>query len=142
MQEMNIETALFKLFKKYITEQSNFSPYIFNNTPKNLSVFPTIVLEEQNNTTDIKYTTLDRQENVNNLTYRIEFYVKDIIIDGETHTSKEISNELKYLIFDFFEAYGFIRTQCTKADYTNYEVDRYIILEEGKLNNWNRKLNN
>lgn len=138
---MNIETPIFKKLKAYLTNKSNFSPYVFNDIPKNLAVFPTITFEESVNTQNLGATTLDRTETVNNITYTIEIYTKDMVINGQEYSKKEITNELKYLIFDFFQAWGFIRTQSTKAEYLNYEVDRYIIEESGSLNNWNRKIN-
>ena len=64
------------------------------------------------------------------------------MVVGETTVSKkEIVNELKFLTFKFFQAWGFIRTQSSDADYLNYEVDRHIIIETCSLNNWNKKIN-
>lgn len=138
---MNIETPIFKYFKKYMQDKSQFSPNIFNATPKNLAVFPTITFRETNNTNNLRGTTLDRTETVNNITDTIEIYTKDMVIDGVNYSKKEITNELKYLIFDFFQAWGFTRTQCTQADYLNLEVDRFVIVETCSLNSWNRKMN-
>lgn len=137
---MNVETPIFKTYKQFLKDKSKFNPNVFNKTPKSLSVFPTIILKESNNVEDTNYTTLDKSEFVNSITETIEIYTKDMIVDGVTYPSKEIMNELKYLTFDFFHAWGFKRTQCTEADYLNYEVDRYIIIETGSLNNWNRKI--
>ena len=137
---MNIETTIFKKYKQYLKDNSKFAPNVFNKAPKNLSVFPTIVLKEINNTEDSNYTSLDRKEFVNEITSTIDIYTKDMIIDGVKYPSKEIMNELKYLTFDFFQAWGFTRTQCSEADYLNLEVDRLVIIETCKLNNWNRKI--
>lgn len=138
---MNIETPIFKKLKQYLQDNSQFSPNVFNDIPKNLAVFPTITFQENNNTQNLQGTTLDRTETVDNIIDTIEIYTKDMVINGQKYTKKEITNELKYLIFDFFQAYGFVRTQATKAEYLNLEVDRYIIIETCKLNNWNRKIN-
>lgn len=138
---MNIEIPIFKYLKEYLVSNSRFSPNVFNSTPKNLAVFPTIIFKENNNTQNLNATTLDRTETVNNITDTIEIYAKDMIIENNTISKKEIINELKYLIFDFFQSWGFTRTQCSEADYLNYEVDRYIIIETCSLNNWNRKIN-
>ena len=137
---MNIETTIFKKYKQYLKDNSKFAPNMFNKTPKNLSVFPTIVLKETNNIEDSNYTSLDRKEFVNEITSTIDIYTKDMIIDGVKYPSKEIMNELKYLTFDFFQAWGFTRTQCSEADYLNLEIDRLVIIETCKLNNWNRKI--
>lgn len=138
---MNIETPIFKKLKKYLQDKSKFSPNIFNATPKNLAVFPTITFKETNNTQNIGATTLDRTETVNDITYTIEIYAKDDVFNGVQYTKKEIINELKYLIFDYFQALGFTRTQASDAEYLNYEIDRYVIIETCSLNNWNRKIN-
>ena len=138
---MNIETPIFKYLKKYLQDKSQFSPNVFNSTPKNLAVFPTITFKETNNTNNLSGTTLDRTETINNITDTIEIYTKDMVINGVSYSKKEITNELKYLIFDFFQTWGFTRTQCTQADYLNYEVDRYIIVETCSLNSWNKKIN-
>ena len=137
---MNIETTIFKKYKQYLKDNSKFAPNVFNKAPKNLSVFPTIVLKEINNTEDSNYTSLDRKEFVNEITSTIDIYTKDMIIDDVKYPSKEIMNELKYLTFDFFQAWGFTRTQCSEADYLNLEVDRLVIIETCKLNSWNRKI--
>lgn len=137
---MNIETTIFKKYKQYLKDNSKFAPNVFNKAPKNLSVFPTIVLKETNNIEDSNYTSLDRKEFVNEITSTIDIYTKDLIIDGVKYPSKEIMNELKYLTFEFFQAWGFTRTQCSEADYLNLEVDRLVIIENCKLNNWNRKI--
>ena len=137
---MNIETTIFKKYKQYLKDNSKFAPNVFNKAPKNLSVFPTIVLKEINNTEDSNYTSLDRKEFVNEITSTIDIYTKDMIIDGVKYPSKEIMNELKYLTFEFFQAWGFTRTQCSEADYLNLEVDRLVIIETCKLNSWNRKI--
>ena len=138
---MNIETSIFKKLKLYLQENSKFSPYVFNDVPKNLAVFPTIVFQESNNANYTQGTTLDRTETVDNITDTIEIYSKDMVINGVQYSKKEITNELKHLIFDFFRAWGFQRTQASKAEYLNYEVDRYVIIEVCNLNSWNRKIN-
>lgn len=138
--DMNIESMMFKFYKQYLKDKSKFNPNVFNSTPKSLTVFPTIVLKETNNKENTNYTTLDRNEFVNEITNTIDIYTKDLVIDGVKYPSKEIMNELKYLTFNFFQAWGFTRTQCSEADYLNYEVDRLVIVETCKLNSWNKKI--
>lgn len=138
---MDIETSIFANFKSYIKAKSKYNPNVFNKTPQNLSVFPTVILRETNNRNNSNYTTLDRQETVEDITDTIEIYTQDMIIGGTKIPSKVIQTELKFLIFDFFQAYGFDRTQCTQADYMNFNVDRMIIIETCKLASWNRKIN-
>jgi len=138
---MNIETPIFKNFKAYLQAKSQFSPYVFNSTPKNLAVFPTVIFKENSNTQNISATTLDRTETVNDITDTIEIYAKDMVVNETTIAKKVIINELKYLTYTFFQELGFIRTQSSDADYLNYEIDRHIIMVTCSLNNWNRKIN-
>lgn len=138
---MNIESPIFKNFKRYLTDKSIFSPNIFNDTPKKLATFPTVIFKESNNIQNDIGTTLDRIETVNSITDTIEIYAKDMVVNNNTYSKKQIVNELKYLIYDFFQAYGFERTQSTDADYLDFEVKRHIIIETCNLNNWNRKIN-
>ena len=138
---MNIETPVFKKLKLYLQTNSKFSPYVFNDVPKNLATFPTIVFQETNNRDNSQGVTLDRTETVDNITDTIEIYSKDMVINGVQYSKKEITNELKRLIFKFFQVYGFTRTEATQAEYLNYEVDRYIIIESCSLNSWNKKIN-
>lgn len=138
---MDIESPIFLKLKKYLTDKSKYSPNVFSKTPQSLSKFPTIVVKETNNIEDSNYTTLDRNEFVNRITDTIDIYTKDMVVDGKKISSKIIMNELKYLIFAFYQAWGFTRTQATEADYLNYEIDRFIIIESCSLNSWNRKIN-
>lgn len=138
---MNIEKTIFKYFKQYLIDNSQFSPNVFNSTPKNLAVFPTVIFKETSNVQNVGSTTLDRTETVDNITDTIEIYAKDMVVGETTVSKKEIVNELKFLTFKFFQAWGFIRTQSSDADYLNYEVDRHIIIETCSLNNWNKKIN-
>lgn len=137
---MNIETPIFKKFKQYLKDKSKFAPNVFNKTPQNLVVLPTVILKETNNIDDLRYKTLNREEVVYDITDTIEIYTQEMILDGIKYSSKEIMNELKYLVFNFFESYGFQRTQATPADYMNYNVDRFIIIETCSLTSWNRKI--
>lgn len=138
---LEIETPIFKKFKEFLVAKSIYSPNVFSKTPQSLSTFPTVILKETNNRDYSQGVTLDRTEFVNEITDTIEIYTKDMIIDGVKVSSKKIMQELKELTYLFFRTWGFTRTQSTEADYLNYEVDRYIIIETCTLNSWNRKIN-
>lgn len=138
---MDIESPIFTKFKQFILDKSKYSPNIFNKTPQSLSKFPTIIAKETDNVEASNYTSLGREEFANEITHTIEIYTKDMIIDGKKIPSKVIMSELKYLVFNFYQAWGFTREQATEADYINYEIDRFIIIESCTLNSWNRKIN-
>lgn len=140
MKNMDIEAELFLNFKEYMLKNSKYSPYISSKAPQSLTKFPTIVMKEYSNIDNNDYKSTNRQEFVNVLSYRIEIYTKDQIANGTVTSSKVILNELKYLVMDFFNMYGFERTQCEYAEYLDVTVDRLIILERATINNWNKKI--
>jgi hypothetical protein len=143
--DMEIETELFLTYKEYMLKNSKYlatlnSNCIYSKSPKSLTVFPTIVMKEYSNIDSSQYKSTDRQEFVNNLSYRIEIYTKDMIVGDEKVASKAIMNELKYLTFKFFNEVGCERTLCEPAEYLDVTVDRLIIIEKCMINSWNKQL--
>lgn len=138
----DIEQVLFVKFKEYMAQNSKFitTDKIFSKAPKSLTDFPTIVFKESTNTDDTRYKTLDRTQFVNQITDTIEIYTKDMVIDGTRYASKTVMSELKYLVFDFFENIGATRITCEPAEYSDYQVDRLIIIERYRQNNWNKMI--
>lgn len=136
----DIEQILFNKFKKFMTDNSKFSPNIYTKAPKNAPDFPVIVFRESSNTEDTRYKTLDRSQTVNQITDTIEIYTKDMDIDNVRYASKTIMSELKYLVFDFFQSIGATRVACEPVEYSDYQVDRLVIIERYKQNNWNKMI--
>lgn len=140
----DIENYMYWSLRKYLSEKSKFitnpSKQIFPKTPMQLADFPTIIIKETNNADEVRYRTLDRTQQVNQITDTIEIYTQDITLNGVRYASKTVMNELKYLVFDFFEYYGATRISCSPAEYSNRQVDRLVIVERYLQNNWNRKI--
>ena len=137
---MDIEVQLLNEYKTFIKNKVNYECKIFSKTPVSLSKFPTIILKETGNA-DISYSrSNDTLEYMNQLVYTIEIYTKDTVVEDEIIKSKQIMSELKEFTFEFFRGIGFNRMSCTVGEYTNYTVDRLIIVEQGKLNNWNKNI--
>ena len=136
---MNIENILFQDLKRYLTENSIFSPNVVPSSNKTLSKFPTVLFNEQNNISDT--STTDNSQKTYNITDVVEIYTQNQVVDTTTYASKYVMNELKYLIFDFFEYYGAQRISCEPTEYYNKEVDRLVIIYSYNINNWNRKIN-
>lgn len=137
----DMETLLYRRFKDYLNETSKYPLLIFNKAPKQFAdKFPIVIFEEINNRDQIQYRTLnDRgRQWVSRLTYKVEIYTTDLTVDGEKIASKVIMAYLKRIIFEFFEYYGFDRTDCSKGETSNYQIDRVIILEQINECNWNR----
>ena len=142
--KFDIESFVFLKLKKYLSEKSKFivnaDEQVFPKSPKQLAKFPCVVFKETGNVDKIQYRSLDRREQVNQITDTIEIYTQDMTIDGVRYASKYILSELKYLVFDFFEILGATRIDSTPAEYSERQVDRYVIVERYLQNNWNRKI--
>ena len=139
---MDIETQLLREYKDYMIEHTTFKDLvkILPSTPQSFSIFPTIVFSEVNNVDNIFGKTLDRIETVDNLSYQVDIYTKDIIIENTTYSARTVINELKDLTFKFFNDIGFIRINALRGEYIDVTVQRYTALFNGKLNNWNMKI--
>lgn len=137
---MNIENALFLKYKEYITKNSKFKPNVYNDTPQTISIFPIVLFLENDNTDNILGKTTNKQEYVDSLQYKVEIYTKNMTLNKIKYPKKEITNELKYLTFKFFREMNFTRTSCNKGEYLETNVDRYIIIAECNINNWNRQI--
>ena len=136
----DVENYIYLKLKAYLEENSKFSPKVCNKTPKSLAQFPTVIFKEINNIDNLPYRSLDRTQRVYQITDTIEIYTKDMPIGNTKYASKVIMSELKYLVFDFFEMYGFDRTSCDLVDYYDYQVDRMVITVMCDINNWNKKI--
>jgi len=136
--EFDIENYMYANLRNYLIEHSKFSPNVYPKPPKQLVKFPTVLFRETDNNDDVRYRTLNRVQQAYQITNTIEIYTQDMTINGVRYASKTIMNELKYLVFDFFEYYGATRLSCTPAEYSDYQVDRLVIGERYIQNNWNR----
>lgn len=143
MELIDIETELLREYKEFMFEHSRFlnnDRSILPSTPQSFSVFPTIVFSETSNVDYLLGKSTDRTETVDNLLYQVDIYTKDIKKDGKTYAGRTVINELKNLTFKFFNDIGFIRENATRGEYIDATVSRYIIVESGKINNWNGKI--
>lgn len=135
---MNIEKKLFDEYKPYIQNNSKFSTKVSNDTPQELKSFPTILFLENNNKDGV--TSTDRVEFINKLQYKIEIYTKNLTKDGKVYARKTITDELKYLTFNFLRNYNLKIVDTRKGEYLDLNVDRTIILAECSVNNWNGQI--
>ena len=146
---MDIESEIVKEYKEYMINNSIFGTIldeqktILPDTPQSFSKFPTIVIKEVNNTNYVQGKTLDRTEYVDNLLYQVDIYTKDVKVKGDTikqYAARTVINELKDETFRFFNQIGFNRVTATRGEYIDPNVNRYIIVFDAKLNNWNMKI--
>lgn len=147
---MDIESEIVREYKQYMYSNSIFGEIlegkktILPDTPQSFSKFPTIVIKEANNTIYGMGKTLDRTEYVDNLLYQVEIYTKDVTIknnnETKTYAARTIINELKDKTFKFFNQIGFNRVTATRGEYVDININRYIMVFDAKLNNWNMKI--
>lgn len=144
---MDIETQIVKDYKEFIINNSIFGELLENNksilpsSPQSFSKFPTIVIKEANNTSNINATTLDRIEFANNLLYQVDIYAKDVKIGNTKYSARTVMNELKQLTFEFFRKLGFNRETGTRREMLDVSIQGYIAVFSGRINSWNMKLN-
>lgn len=140
--DMDIETQLLREYKEYMANKSIFGELvkILPSTPQSFSIFPTIVFSEVNNTDYTLGKTLERTESVDNLSYQVDIYTRDVKLGNQTYSARTVINELKDLTFKFFNDIGFIRINALRGEYIDVTIQRYTMLFNGKLNNWNKKI--
>lgn len=137
---MDVENRLFLKYKEYIMRNSLYmnNGNVYNDTPQQLSEFPTILFLEDNSSNGNKST--EYSEYIDNLQYRIEIYSKNITLNGKLVPRKIITNEIKHLTFEFLNNYGLDRESCTKGEYLDLNVDRTIIIATCSINSWDGKI--
>lgn len=139
---MDIETDILLSFKKYINQKSIFRDIlkVFPSSPQSFSSFPTIVVREVNNFDYEGAKTLNKMEYMDYLTYQVDIYTQDVVVNGMEYPARLVISELKKLVNDFFSNLNFTRTSSTKGDYIDITVSRHIMLFSAKLNSWNMNL--
>ena len=147
---MDIESEIVKEYKEYMIDNSIFGTIleekktILPDTPQSFSKFPTIIIKEVNNTIFSRGKTTDRTEYIDNVVYQVDIYTKDVTIEVDntfkTYSARTVINELKDLTFKFFNQIGFNRINATRGEYIDINVNRYIMVFDAKINNWNTKI--
>lgn len=140
---MDIETDIFLLYKKYMTENSTFKDVlnVFKRTPQSLSTFPTIVCREVLNSDFSAAKTTEKSEYMDDLTHQVDIYTKDVNLGGTKYSAAVVEKELKDMTANFFRQIGFERTSGSPADYIDITVNRYVQTYNGQLSSWNYKIN-
>ena len=148
-----IENDLFLEYKEYMLSKSKFSDVmlIVPHTPQSLVKFPTIIMEEINNSDNRVGKTTDRIESVSRLSYRVSIYTKDVTLsEPQTEPSTEVihtkyqenqvMDELKKLTYHFFNQVGFNRNSSRRTDNIDKSILRQEMIFTGNLASWNNSL--
>lgn len=141
---MNIENDILRLFNTYIKSKSTFGKIIkvVPTTPQSFfkESIPVIVIRENDNNDDLNTLTLDRLEYGNNLIYQVDIYTKNVIFEGKEYSARDIINELRFLIHDFFREIGFTRESDIPSEYIDITVKRRTLLFSASVNSWNKSI--
>lgn len=134
-----IENELFKNAKKYIIENSEYSPFVISNFISQAEVFPIVIIEETDDS--LSEETLSLGEQKLDLTYEIEIYAMDKVVNGKKIARQVIIDELKNIINDVFEnQYGFTRMTSTPRQNIDLDVSRFYMRFEGVYDTVNKKI--
>ena len=129
----NVYDNIFKRIKKYVVDNSQYSPNVLKTEPSTDKNFPLIVIEEIN--TPLKDETLSKTEKKYELIYETNIYA----IDSGTTSKEEIINELKKLVCNAFEDdIGFTITFNEKAPNIDLNVGRQFIRAEAIIDEGNK----
>lgn len=124
----NIYNKIFEYAKKYIKENSIYSPKIVKNTPQQMTVFPLVIIKQVKDA--LIDENLDKTDQKFKMVYEIEIYT----IDTEEVAKEEITQELIKLVNDVFdEHYGFNRKTNSNIPNIDLNVDRQHMRYDGKL---------
>lgn len=94
--------------------------------PRKNPMYPAIIVHEFDNSSR---TVLNGEEHLANISYEIEIYAKDMLVDGTPTSSKTVVKDIAGVIDDAVnEQFGFTRMVATLVPYNKDEtVARYIL---------------
>lgn len=137
-----IESDLFLEYKEYMLSKSKFkdSMLILPHNPQSLAKFPTIIMEEINNSDNRVGKTTDRIESVSRLSYRVSVFVKPVVVDDTKYQENQVMDEIKELTYHFFNQVGFNRNSSRRTDNIDKSILRQEMIFTGNLASWNNSL--
>ena len=123
----NVYYHMFKYAKKYIEENSKYSPEVLRNTPPEKK-FPLIIIKQID---DYLYDeNLDKTDQRFEIAYDIDIYT----MNSKTIAKETIARELIKLVNDVFdEHFGMLRADSSEAPNIDTDVYRWNMKYEGKL---------
>lgn len=123
----DVYDEIFQYLKKYLTENSTYSPKILKDTPTS-KYFPLVIVKEVRD--DLYSENMDKTDQRFYIGYEIEIYSMD-----KGNIAKQIiTDEIKKLINDVFdEHYGMNRKTNKQLDNADTDVYRWYMLYEAKI---------
>ena len=135
----DVYDQIFQYGKKYIKENSKYSPKILKSTQQD-KIFPFISIKEIRD--DLYDENLDKTDQRFNIGYEIEIYT----MTRGSIAKEEVAEELKGLVNDVFDThYGLRRTLNKEIPNVDLNVFRWGMRFEGKIdektqNHWRTKI--
>ena len=119
----DIYQQIFDKLKTDIVSQSSYEPIVVKTAPSNSSKFPIVEVVESQNV--LQYETLDKQEQIDKLTYTVNIYTQD----NKNKVSKVIIAEELVAIVDEIMSnhYGMDRINCQRIPNLDTNVYRMLL---------------
>ena len=123
----DVYDEMFKYLKKYLSENSSYSPKVLKDTPPS-KYFPLVIMKEVQD--DLYSENMDKTDQRFNIGYEIEIFT----MDKDNIAKQTIADEIKKLINDVFdEHYGMNRKTNKQLDNADTDVYRWYMLYEAKI---------
>ena len=123
----DVYDQIYQYAKKYIKDNSKYSPKVLKDTPPD-KTFPLIIVREIRD--DLYDENLDKTDQRFNIGYEIEIYTMN---KGQV-AKQEIANEVIKLVNDVFDVhYGLRRTFNRQIPNVDTDVYRHDMRYEGKI---------
>lgn len=139
---MNVEVDLLKEYNAFMKKNSMFADklQIFPDTPQSFSKFPTIIFKETDDRDNLSMYSLNRLEYGDRVTYQVDIYTKNVIINRTEYNSRIVINELKDLTKKFFRYYGFQREASARGEFNDINTKRQVMLFSNSISSWKGQL--
>ena len=137
---MIIEDEIILEYKTFMRENSMFGEMfnVFPTTPKNEPKFPCAVLKD---ISDTNYNvTLNKIEYIDTISFQLDLYSKDIIMENKKYPARQVINELRELTYKFFLKAGFNRDRDTRGETRSVELLRRTMIYSANISSWNKNI--
>ena len=114
---------VFKALKDYINSKISYDAYITKMPIQSTDKFPQVVITEEQNEYNLGTTRME--ETISSLSYEINIYTQDKVIDNTKKSRVEIARELMKLVDTVMnQHYGMRRITCRPTPNIDYNIYR------------------
>ena len=126
MEITNVQTSVFENLKKYLQENSQYSPTMTTRIIENAN--PLVVFEETRNETFVRTTNYVNRDRI--LNYTINIFADDIEEVGSPTICRELAQLISEVMEDYYHATGGITGTIPRYNetYNTYQIQmRYTL---------------